>query len=86
MSSGLFQTGVSSMSRLTAFLFLGLVLYEPAPLPLPAATRSCVLAIPPSQVVKTARLEPLYCYLDRDGVCHPYTPGWIVVSEAIACD
>lgn len=74
------------MSRITAIIVMGLLLYEQPPTPLPAPTRYCVLAIPPSQIVKAARLEPLYCNHDQEGECHPYQLGWLVVSDAVPCD
>jgi hypothetical protein len=45
----------------------------------------CALALPPSQVVSTPRLEAVYCYGIEDGDCRT-TIGWVVVSKPVRCD
>jgi len=45
----------------------------------------CALAIPPLQVVRTPRLEPVYCRSSIYGHCD-IELGWIVVSEPVPCE
>lgn len=85
MNGGLDLTQGDHVSRIIAIIVLGLALYDPVP-PLPPPTRYCVLAIPPSYVVRYPQLEAVYCRRDHDGICVPYQLGWVVVSEAVPCD
>jgi hypothetical protein len=45
----------------------------------------CALAIPPPQVAKTPRLEPVYCSGSVYAHCN-VDIGWIVVSEPVPCE
>jgi hypothetical protein len=75
-----------SALRLTAIIVLATIAQTWSSVPTYERPKTyCALALPPSQVISTPRLEVVYCHSISSGQCH-VAIGWIVVTEPVRCE